>query len=187
MFARVARKAISQMGDLRGQRDTIYNDAKLTPEQKREKLDKIDAQLLAIAQKTNMFIDPEVAAKVGLPSKVPAGRQKKDMDQYSAILLNPAAGAFKKLEMQWPALAQMEENKRRNRFVQAIRTEKGLVQEEMERKAQAKKIQALRSKTIWDRPTKEENERAREAYGTFIKIPTPWKTGFRLKREEAGS
>jgi proteasome lid subunit RPN8/RPN11 len=181
MFARVARKAISQMGDLKGQRDTIYDDTKLTAEQKRAKLDKIDAQLLAIAQKANIFMDSKVADKVGLLPKMPIGQQKKDMDQYSNMLLGPAAEAFKKLTHQWPALANMDEDKRRSRLAEIINTEKRLLQE----KAQSKKMKELMHPTIWDRPTKEENEKARELYGTFIKIPTPWKTGFRLKRDQS--
>ena len=183
MFARVARKAISRMGDLKVQRDNIYNDAKLTPEQKRAKLDQIDAQLLAISQKANVFMDPKVGAKVGLPSRKQSGQEMKDLDQYINLLLSPADRAFKKLMLQWPAVAQMDESKRRDRIVHAIRTELRLFKEEMERKAQDQKMQALRPRSIWDRATKEERERALEIYGTFIKVPTLWKTGFRLKRE----
>jgi hypothetical protein len=134
-------------------------------------LDKIDTRLLAIAQNARTFMDLKVAEKIGLPASY-----KKGKDQDPNSLLKPATEAYKRLMPHLPAMSQMDAGKRRERLVQAVTVERSKAE-----KAQGKQFKPLRPSSLWDKPTKEESEKARERFGGFMKIPTPWKTGFRLK------
>lgn len=137
IFAGAARKAISQMGELRRQRDTVYGDANLTPTQKKEKLDTIDHRLLAIAQNAHTFMDPTVAKKIGLQ----AGYQKgKDPN----LLLKPATEAYKKLVPHLPAMSKMDADKRQAKLLQAITVERG----NAEKKQAAKEAKSNKFKPV---------------------------------------
>ena len=164
MLARAARSIMTRMGNLRKEREKVYYDKGLTPDQKREKLDQIDEQLLRIAQQAREFLDPAIAKRVGLPKQQLKGKiTDQDIDLYSHLLMQPANNVYKKLETRWSLVDRMKKEEREEYLARAIKQERQAVMDEVTRrrenilKRQESRSQGRRSsifegKSIFDKP-----------------------------------
>jgi len=70
IYARVARKYMASLSDIKKQRTEIHLDKKMTGEEKREKLEALDNKIVTIARQANSFMSPDIAEKVGMPPRL---------------------------------------------------------------------------------------------------------------------
>lgn len=67
MYARVARKIMDELSKVKKERQQVYASKALTPEQKRVKLEALDARVVELARLGNAFMSTEAAATVKMP------------------------------------------------------------------------------------------------------------------------
>ncbi len=111
MYARVARKLMDEISKVKKDRQAIYASKTLTPEQKREKLDALDARVVEIARLGNAFMSEEAARAVKMP---PRRRTEMGVSQpvapedYYELTAQPIYSAFRKFAEQRHRLLNLE-------------------------------------------------------------------------------
>jgi len=111
IYARVARNLISDVGDIRKERDVIFQDRVLNPDQKRARLDELDSKIVDIARIGNAFMNEDMAKAI----KLPPMRQGQEIKTYYEMIAGATNKAFAMAQKN-PAL--MEDKKRLAQVIQ---------------------------------------------------------------------
>jgi hypothetical protein len=81
VFARVVRKEMDNLGKIKKERNKIMAHPTMEPEAKRQRLDRLDSEVVKIAQRVNIMVNEGVAEKVKIPKRSQGGRSL-DLDDY---------------------------------------------------------------------------------------------------------
>jgi len=107
VFARVVRKQMTVLGNLRKERDVILRDATLDGTQKRTKLGALDSQIDTVMAVNTAMMHPQVMDTIKAPAVTAikkTGKAEKDVEKYYEFANQPVAKAYEKITTDWKRL-----------------------------------------------------------------------------------
>ena len=180
-LARIARKEMNNISLLKKARNKILENETMTSEVKRTKLDQIDAQILGIAQKVNLFLSDDVAPHLRVPSRNRDGKSL-DLDDYYKTIAIGSYDAYTDISRSAAALAKLGPEDRAVRIGNALTH--GMSSFKLPVKPAWEVEKAFRFKDLFDTPTRAEKEKWREISGTLRGTTAGFLSGYRLKEQK---
>jgi len=181
VFAKFVRQQIKEMGKLKKERSRIYADKDLTEDQKKEKLDDLDARLVEMAQTANAFLAPDVVKGIKLPPRTKNGKSM-DMPDYYRTIAEPTAEAFKKVERSLPSWGEeLSMEDRAERVAAFIEREMNAYKLPVKVEKPSDITKPYRFANLFDTPTRQEKAEWNQTVGGLFKVKPEIMTGFRLK------
>ena len=182
-LARIVRKEMNNLSQLKKARAKVLESEFLTSEQKKMKLDQLDAQVLGIAQKVNLFTNEDVAAHLRVPSRNRDGKSL-DLDDYYKTIAIGSYDAYTDLSRSSASLAKLDPEERAIRIGNAFT--RGMSSFKLPVKPAYEVEEPFRFKDLFDTPTRAEKEKWREVLGTLRGTDAGFLSGYRLKEKKQG-
>lgn len=195
MFARVLRKQMDAIGELKKARDGIYTSMKMSSAEKKAKLDRLDVLTDRVTQFMHVFMSDRVLNRVSMPPRsvsesgammIKGARDKQgrpvELTVYYKYANEPIQDAFEKLSPEWGKIKAMTPEQQADYVVKTIkemqRTYQPIVSDTIRRDIR----KALSLSDLYDQPTRRERaEWSQMVAGLPVRKRPGMLTGFRPK------